>query len=781
MSKLWRGLAAALAAVMVITALAAMPSLLDSEEADAAVAADFNAGYIISDENFYNGSAMTAAQISSWLQTKNAGCIAGKRCILNYSENTPTMAADAYCGRIEGKKNESAASVIARVGKACNLSQKALLVLLEKEQSLVSLRDVPNWKWESATGYGCPDTAPCDAGFGGFFTQVYFGARAYQYYKAHPTQYRHQPFATNNVLYNPNGACGSSRVYIQNYATAGLYNYTPYQPNRAAMNNLYGVGDSCSAYGNRNFWRMYTDWFGDPTGKPAHNVAEGLVTTAGSDRVWVVSGGNRHAVYAASVGHWTQAFGTPRTISASQLESLKVGYSIDRGFKSGDRAWQMYRGKRTEFSGGCSGAADFGYNCAKLPSVTMSLLYKFSSAGSMKNLVGWSGGGWWWVEDGVRHQVPNFGMIKQMGLSESRSWFSGNAISHLPVGDPMMPNGSVAHNKTTGQKYLATKGGFLALNAAQAKQSQFASAGWLWEGSVNAMSNAMPITDKPAYGSKTYLLGEKGLVVVKGLHFGGTSKFQAMKVPMLWGVPTDTPRNGSAVLVQQIGKSQIWLVQNGKKQPVSSSQLKSLEARYGKVVRTASDVAAGLPTTSKTSTQVANTAEGLVLTQLRSGDLVERTATGDQYIYSESDGLVAVEDAAFAAALGIDDEPTLIEEDAFEQLEVTDAVLDTWGITCGDQSYFAADGRLYPFAQNALQHYPLGFAELPEDICATLVVSSVEVGQIVQDADEQIWEIREGRKHLATEAWLAENPVDQTLFTVPDSYLTQVPTGTNLE
>jgi len=52
---------------------------------------------------------------------------------------------------------------------------------------------------------------------------------------------------------------------LQNQATAGLYNYTPYQPNQAALNNLYGSGDACSAYGNRNFWRIYIDWFGSPT------------------------------------------------------------------------------------------------------------------------------------------------------------------------------------------------------------------------------------------------------------------------------------------------------------------------------------------------------------------------------------------------------------------------------------------------------------------------------------------------------------------------------------
>jgi hypothetical protein len=51
-------------------------------------------------------------------------------------------------------------------------------------------------------------------------------------------------------------------VNIQTQATAGLYNYTPYQPNSAALANLSGTGDSCSAYGNRNFWRYFNDWFG---------------------------------------------------------------------------------------------------------------------------------------------------------------------------------------------------------------------------------------------------------------------------------------------------------------------------------------------------------------------------------------------------------------------------------------------------------------------------------------------------------------------------------------
>jgi LysM repeat protein len=53
-------------------------------------------------------------------------------------------------------------------------------------------------------------------------------------------------------------------VAIKNQATAGLYYYTPYTPNDIALVNLASVGDSCSAYGNRNFWRVYNYWF-NPT------------------------------------------------------------------------------------------------------------------------------------------------------------------------------------------------------------------------------------------------------------------------------------------------------------------------------------------------------------------------------------------------------------------------------------------------------------------------------------------------------------------------------------
>ena len=84
---------------------------------------------------------------------------------------------------------------------------------------------------------------------------------------------------TNNVRYNPNASCGSSPVYIANQATAGLYNYTPYQPNAAALAAGAGSGDYCSAYGNRNFWIYFTNWFGSTQTAGAGDLADLYVST----------------------------------------------------------------------------------------------------------------------------------------------------------------------------------------------------------------------------------------------------------------------------------------------------------------------------------------------------------------------------------------------------------------------------------------------------------------------------------------------------------------------
>ncbi len=58
----------------------------------------------------------------------------------NARQDTYTRPADANCPRTYvGAPAETAATIIAKVGAACGISQQVLLVILQKEQGLVTL------------------------------------------------------------------------------------------------------------------------------------------------------------------------------------------------------------------------------------------------------------------------------------------------------------------------------------------------------------------------------------------------------------------------------------------------------------------------------------------------------------------------------------------------------------------------------------------------------------------------------------------------------------------
>jgi len=269
MSTRTRLRALAIAATCSLAAVLAVALPSQQVPAQAADLRAFEAGYIIGDVLFYDSGAMSAAAIQSFLNQKGSACVAatGNTCLKDFHQTTGTRTADTLCTRTyTGASNEAAAQIIAKVAASCGINPQVLLVMLQKEQGLVTATAGGSAaRYRSAMGYGCPDTAACDAKYYGFFNQVYSAAHQFQNYARNPLSFGHRVGMVNQVRYNPNAACGSSAVFIQNQATASLYNYTPYQPNAAALAAGYGKGDSCSAYGNRNFWNYFTDWFGPTT------------------------------------------------------------------------------------------------------------------------------------------------------------------------------------------------------------------------------------------------------------------------------------------------------------------------------------------------------------------------------------------------------------------------------------------------------------------------------------------------------------------------------------
>ena len=246
--------------------------------ASAANANDFRDGYIISDAHFFDSGSMSAGEIQAFLNSKVTTCRGanGMPCLKDYvAQETPQLPANNYCKAYPGG-TMSAAQLIATVSQTCGISPKVILVMLQKEQSLITSTSPTRYNYSAALGQGCPDGAPCDPAFAGFFYQIYGAAKQMQVYIKNPRLFGYQ-LGWNNILYQATPpdygrVCGTKRVFIENDATRALYIYTPYTPNQAALNNLYGEGDFCSSYGNRNFWRLFTDWFGSPTGYSVHGA-----------------------------------------------------------------------------------------------------------------------------------------------------------------------------------------------------------------------------------------------------------------------------------------------------------------------------------------------------------------------------------------------------------------------------------------------------------------------------------------------------------------------------
>jgi hypothetical protein len=169
---------------------------------------------------------------------------------------------------------ESAAQIIYNAAQQYQINPEVILTTLQKEQGLIT----DNWPWTNeyseAMGYNCPDTPQGCTGFAGFVDQVQSAAAQYRNYMNNPNNFDYI-VGNNTVDFAPpsDGCTGSSVVDIQNQATAALYDYTPYQPdsNVLAKTNPTGSssgpgasvsGDSCAAYGNRNFWWYFNTWFG---------------------------------------------------------------------------------------------------------------------------------------------------------------------------------------------------------------------------------------------------------------------------------------------------------------------------------------------------------------------------------------------------------------------------------------------------------------------------------------------------------------------------------------
>ncbi len=256
-------------AVVITGALSVV--IVANKPAQAAPVVGFNAGRIIDDAVFTNKSSMSPAAIQSFLNSKVPVCDTNGQQPSEFGGGTRAQwaASRGYsppftCLKDFSENGRSAAQIIYDTAQTYSINPQVLIVLLQKEQGLI-LDDWPipgSSQYRTATGYACPDTAACDSQYFGLTKQLDWSGKMFRaILNDSPTWYTPYLLGENHIQYSPNGACGGSVVNIENRSTQALYNYTPYQPNAGALAAGWGQAD-CGAYGNRNFYLYFVDWFG---------------------------------------------------------------------------------------------------------------------------------------------------------------------------------------------------------------------------------------------------------------------------------------------------------------------------------------------------------------------------------------------------------------------------------------------------------------------------------------------------------------------------------------
>jgi len=217
---------------------------------------EFNPNYVISDEELQDWSSMGRGEIQAFLVNKNS-----------FLAN--------YIGQDINGKNKRAADIIYDASRAYKISPKYLLVMLQKEQSLVTSKNPTDRQLDYAAGYAvCDSCSFTDAKvlkYKGFGKQVDASAGIMRWYydNVKTEAWIKQPFTTYAIDGTP--------VSPANYATGFLYTYTPH------------------IEGNLNFWKLWNEWF-DQT-YPDGTLLKGL----GDPAVYYIENGKKRAIQSMSV------------------------------------------------------------------------------------------------------------------------------------------------------------------------------------------------------------------------------------------------------------------------------------------------------------------------------------------------------------------------------------------------------------------------------------------------------------------------------------------------
>lgn len=750
-----------------------------AHNADALSGNEFKAGNIIVDSVFFDGGRMTAGDVQNFLNAKVPNCDtwgtkmhstgrttraahgaangnpAPYTCLRDYRQNTPSMPLESgLCNQYNGGANKTAAQIISEVGLACGVNPQSLLVLLQKEQSLVT----DDWPWQNqytkATGFGCPDTAPCDPSYGGFFYQVYYAARQFKKYARDNTQYGYRANRNNYIQYNPNASCGGSNVYIENQATAGLYVYTPYQPNQAALNNLYGTGDGCSAYGNRNFWRMFNDWFGSTS------AGSFLVRTAANAQVYLIVEDKKHPINDNATVE-SLPFKTVGFVSQAYLDAKTTSRALGRTILSPDGAVYYFDSAIKLLFSSCGLVADYGSSCEQAVTLTDYQIQSFVTGPPVTTLYRTTSGKSFYIKSGQKHEVYDEQALSSAGIVGGYNVLLESGIAGLPYGQPIVRSGTMISDRGSSKTYLYDSGRLFSssVNVAQSGLKYLASRP-LDSSSIGKLSPDPAVVNglfqDQATGDK-YALGLNGkMKLLNPIHW--TNTYVLVSSATLSTIPT-TNAVAEPYLIKNTSTDTVYYLENGRKRAISS---------WDDVLR----ISASPNIITTTDSTVASIVNGVEI--LPQGRLIKSPTSGAVYYADGLNDLIPLTTFLPAQERGVSMGIIVRSQSTIDQYTLVNSSLGIF-YKCNNLEYVGIGGRVYRIPSNLAAD--MGISYVTESICPG--TSTALLGNYFLAPNGAIYLIENGKKRpfAGYGAYIAKGGTSGNTLKVSDYVLSVIPTG----
>jgi LysM repeat protein len=366
--------------------------------------------------------------------------------------------------------------------------------------------------------------------------------------------------------YNPKASCGRQTFKLKSQATAKLYYYTPYVPNASALRNLWGSGDSCGAYGNRNFWRQFWTWFGSP-------VAGGYILKSTANQTFLVNqdSNKRYQINQDSIISDFKPLGPIGTVSEAYLASFADAGELKSVITSASGKRFMIANGFKYPLGSSTQAANLALDWATASVLTDVQIDNFSTLAFGKSL---TSGEIFLLDGSMRRLVSSPELYKTLSVIGGTATFTDEFLSKFTLGSPA--TGLIQNS--VGARFGIFDGKRIELSTS----SQASALGYDWNQATLVTDPTMALI-----ASATFIKSTSTPFLVKSGKKHSLSSSEYASISKFGGVATvsaDTlskfqsgpPMNG---LIRT--SSETYLVTGGAKYRIVQSQVTAINAATG--------------------------------------------------------------------------------------------------------------------------------------------------------------------------------------------------------